>query len=528
MRQHNNEKQIIDTLRKISIPGPDSEFEHDLRMQFVKKAQAKRRTKRVGKRLAWIGSFAAAGILVFMLVQGNMLQQIQNMSSEQNIEDSALYSISGIEETAPSINSREAELTKRTNPSAQERVVISEENLFEIYNYPAGNKGDWRFYQNEQFNTIYASNDQAEAQLLYAVEEGYVNAHIYPNPNEPNTYVLVLIDSMESEQDRYHFYQLHNEGSLTNIPDAPEGNYDSVQLQWSPNGEKAFLHMLDTNRMKSSLGILDSEQDAFTLIHGGIMDEAGDPNNAEGAYVSIATWLDDRYILLYNHLFGRDSYTFHKLDAEMRGSSTTAFSPPTDPFNVLELHSLGKNELAVLKTGTRRYDVGFEPSYRLYLVNMKSEPEVRRTLFTPLEAEGVPIGSVYEQDFLGVTTDGNMIVSDIIQGEEYALSLRIIDPLSTEVIWKYEGNYPRVIANPTVVYSPEQSKLALRLYSELATTNKDGNTALLPAPFYYLVVDLAHQQITLNEESDTYDLPEWIDENTLKISEEVFDFSKNN
>lgn len=499
------EKQIIDTLRKISIPGPDPDFEHDLRMQFVKRAQAKRTTAKIRRRLTWIGSIAVVAMLVLLIVKGDFLQPVQEISSSTNSEGTAMPSNRGVEQ-----------------PHA------AEESLFEIYNYPAGNPWDWRFYRNENYNKIYAATADNEAQLLYAAAEGYVNAHIYPHPNVPNNYILVLIKGKEGESENYQFYEMNNEASLTSFPDSPEGDYDAVQLQWSPNGERAFLHMLNTTLMKSAVGILDPVQDTFMLIHGGPMTEPGDPSNAERAYASVATWLDDRYILLYNHLFNQDTYTFRKLDAEMRESSVTAFAPPTDPFHVLELHSVGQEQLVVLKAGNMRLDVGFEPSYRLYLVDINASADYRASFLTPLAPDAILVEGEFEQDYLGMTADGNIIVSDIFDGEEYGLSLRILDPVHNEVIWKHESTFPRVIANPTGVFSPNKSKLAIRFYSEETSTNEYGNTTYRPAPYVFVVLDLANEKVLLSTESDSYDFPEWTDDNVLSIGLEIFDFSKSN
>lgn len=515
MRQEQTEKQLIEQIQRISIPSPDAEFEHALRVKFIKHASRKHRSSRILKRLSWIGGFAIVAVLGFLLVNDDLLPQQQKFAGEINANDGELQqdvaSLQVIEDTR-------SVPTEIILSMEGKKVPIVEAQLIEMYNYVSGEpSGKWRFYQNQDSNQIYISRDQKEAIPLYQVDEGYVTAHLYPIPNTVDQYLMIMIAGKDGGLTQYHYFHMNEKGYLTEIGGIPQTGYSDTTMIWSPNGKKALVKLENSSMKSVMIGVIDPNL-SFTKLYGEIDSEATiDWMATVGAQsVSFAIWLSDESILLFNN----ELKMF--LQIEIGSGETDSFfvtEPNITSSNTLGLYSIGQKQKAIMKIGNIRYDVGFEPSHRLYLVDMKEE------LTEAIKPDEKFAGLPYMQYYLGVNKKGNQTILDIYQGENYQLSLLLLNPEGEEVVWQYDHTFPRVIANPEAVFSPDHKKLAIKLYSEEANTDENDTTYYQASPYYYLFLDLENQK-AVDMELDEYELPTWLDDNTVKIGERTISLTK--
>lgn len=518
MSQESSEKDIIEKLHKITLPMPDPEFEQALRSKFLATARRKRRSIRIMNRLTWVGSVAIAAFIGVLLYQNVWLQHDNvKFNADKNDDMAGILSVEdqfGSTSMAKIIELKDGTAAQgKTYLLISEKVKIADSELTQINNYGGtGPIGDWRFYHSPDYNQIYISKDQVDAQLLYQVDAGYVTPHIYSYPLAENEYLLVMIEGVPNNNPVYHYFNMDANGTLTEIAGIPESGYDHTNITWSPNGENAILQMDNLTTRTTSIGLI-TQNLSYQQVYGEVQNiefvsGTGMP------FVSLVNWLNDNEVLVYIN----DEASFVSIDLSSGATASFHASMLEDEMPARSLYSVGMNGLSVLKTGPMVVDVGFYDGFMLFLVDSKNKEVL------PLEPSKQYRPYKYAQELLGIRYDGNLIISDIVPAKDNksTVAFRVYDPVKKEVIWERAVEYDQEISNPYAVFSEDNRKLAVQLYGISFEENEEGLLTYAGSKNHILVMDLERQAIIFTEEVEEYNILFWQNNNTLQYGEQQF------
>lgn len=500
------EKQIIDHLQRLSIPEPDPEFEDRVYQKFMRQLQKKRKIHVFRRGLIWASSFAIIAIGAFLLWQSTLVQPLQQFT-----------------QTGKPPSSQTENVLPRYSSIPPDRYTLDGEGLYLTSNYiTTGELGPWHFYDNTMGNKLYMGKEGEEPTLIHSVQDGYVTAHIYPNPSDPSEVLLIVLESRNNNIDYQYYYFVDASGNLTNIDFLPQYGYSDSSIHWSPNGEKALVLLKNAMYRNTALVLFDVQTFDYTLLFGNPepFSEARRNENALGSNrLSLVTWISDELIVLLDN--DRNTfYTLRTTDNWEQNYTTETFKIEGMNILGLKLYPLPKYESVLVKTGQIRLDVGFEPSYRLFTFNPNAGT------FTLMNTVSVSGDAQYEQNFLMLSKDGDPVISTmVVQDDQYELIIQQMDPIRNIAMKQFNVYVPYVLSNPQVSPSPSSQRLAIDYNAEYYEENIDGGYRVYSLRFL-VFPDLETQSIA------TYEMEEWgemmwMDENRFVYGDLVIQLSGN-
>jgi|GEM_PF-2871693 len=491
MKQDMAEKKLIQELQQYTLPEPDPAFKKALKEKFLKKAE-QTATRRKWFRRVGVSGTLAASLFIGVWAAQNLPFSGNNQAKppETNIQQT-------ITQTPP-VEESHWKTVNITNP----------EILYEDYT----GQSTLQIGTDQERKKLYAINEGKAVELFESADMEIYSAEFYAFPTEPGKYYVWFIEQKPLEQQNHvkavqHLMLLEADGSVAEIKRIPQPGINAGRnLQWSPNGERAFF--VSENSQGWEVGLLDPSAAEFKTLYGEINQEITDMSAVPDQQMRWAiTWASDSTLLLYNPL----AQSFYGVNVdEVTAWDYKGAELSLEPGSFVKKIIVPKDQqVAFIRVGAPQMDVSFTGKERLYKLDMQTN-ELKLVNFTSFNSPE------YDQYYLGEMEDGALILGDVHKEKGgFTLSVSAYHPAGDKTTMLFQREFAEsLFVNDQVKFSPDQKRIAMRVFA----FPQDGG-----AGAEYLVVvnaesgDKVIDPVKVEFINDF----QFVDDHTIKVNEET-------